>query len=235
MVFQKRAGIVLLHGGIALIMLTELFTAVAAVESQMLIAEGGSANYSSDVRTSELAVIDHAAADHDQVTVVPQHLLESNVGGNAAIDHSDLPFTIRVHRWLKNSQLRDPTANDSNPATAGFGKRQIADSAPPATGVGEDAEKVDSSAAYIELTSKKTSQSLGTFLVSQGFIDQPIEVDGHNYEIALRYKRIYHPFTLRSKIFGLIVMSVLTSRRIIRRSWFLRTPPITSSARCPSR
>ena len=41
LVFRKRAGIVLLHGGIALIMLSELFTAVAAVESQMDIAEGG--------------------------------------------------------------------------------------------------------------------------------------------------------------------------------------------------
>ncbi len=36
MVFRKRAGIVLLHSGVALIMLTELFTAVAAVESQMV-------------------------------------------------------------------------------------------------------------------------------------------------------------------------------------------------------
>ncbi len=201
LVFRKRAGIVLLHGGIALIMLTELFTAVAAVESQMVIGESETANYSSDIRTSELAVIDHSPADIDRVTVVPKHILEANVGGGTPIDHADLPFTIRVLSWLQNSQLHDPAAGEKNPATAGFGLRQIAVDVPPATGVGKNADKVDTSAAYVELTSKKTGKSLGTFLVSQDFIDQPVEVDGHSYDLALRYERIYHPFGVTLKDF----------------------------------
>ncbi len=210
MVFRKRAGIVLLHGGIALIMLTELFTAVAAVESQMTIAEGGTANYSSDIRTSELAVIDHAPADHDQVTVVPRELLEANVGDSSRIDDSQLPFTIQVHRWMDNSDLRDTSEGDGNPATAGFGKSKVAVPVSAATGVGDSAEKVDIPSAYVELFSKKTGQSLGTYLVSQWFMDQnrqminqPVEVDGHTYDLALRFKRIYHPYSLTLKIFDL--------------------------------
>ena len=201
LVFRKRAGIVLLHGGIALIMLTELFTAVAAVESQMVIGEGETASYSSDIRTSELAIIDHSPADHDQVTVVPKGILVENVGESVPIDDDALPFTIRVHRWLQNSSLRNPTADDKNPATAGFGTQQIAEEAAAATGVGKDAEKIDTSAAYVELTSKKTGKSLGTFLVSQAFKDQPVEVDGKKYDLALRYQRIYHPFSVTLKDF----------------------------------
>jgi ABC-type transport system involved in cytochrome c biogenesis permease subunit len=201
LVFRKRAGIVLLHGGIALIMLTELFTAVVAEESQMVIGEGDTANFSSDIRTSELAVVDHSPGDHDRVTVVPAELLVANVGEADRIDHPDLPFTIRVHRWLKNSTLRAPTKGESNAATAGFGTHQIAGVAPPATGVGQDAGKVDSAAAYVELVAKKSGRSLGTYLMSQEFADQPVEADGHSYDVALRYKRIYHPFAVTLKDF----------------------------------
>lgn len=210
LVFRKRSGIVLLHGGIALIMLTELFTAVAAVESQMNIAEGATANYSSDIRTSELAVVDHAPADHDQVTVLPKELLESNVGNVSRIDHPDLPFTIQVHRWMENSDVRSLSAGETNPATAGFGKEKVAQPAAVATGMGDAAGKVDYPAAYLELFSKKTGASLGMFLVSQWFFDdnrqvieQPVEVDGHTYDIALRFQRIYHPFSVTLKDFSL--------------------------------
>ena len=37
----------------------------------MTIPEGGTVNYSDDIRTTELAVIDRSTPDHDRVTVVP--------------------------------------------------------------------------------------------------------------------------------------------------------------------
>jgi ABC-type transport system involved in cytochrome c biogenesis permease subunit len=201
MVFRKRAGIVLLHGGIALMMLSELVTGISAEESRMAIAEGQTVNYSDDIRTTELAVIDRSPAEHDRVTVVPASLLVANVGEGEPINHPDLPFKIQVHRWLQNSQLRSPTPNETNPATAGFGTRQIADAVRPATGVGEDAQKVDFSAAYIELFSKETGRSLGTYLTSQWLNEQPVEVDGRTYDFGLRFKRIYHPYSLTLKEF----------------------------------
>jgi ABC-type transport system involved in cytochrome c biogenesis permease subunit len=201
MVFRKRAGIVLLHGGIALMMLSELLTGISAEESRMAIAEGQTVNFSDDIRTSELAIIDRSPADHDQVTVVPAPLLAANVGGGEPIAHPDLPFKIQVHRWMQNSQLRAPAAGESNPATAGFGTRQIAEPVRAATGVGEDAQKVDFPAAYIELFSKESGDSLGTYLASQWLHAQPVEVDGKTYDVALRFKRIYHPFSLTLKEF----------------------------------
>jgi ABC-type transport system involved in cytochrome c biogenesis permease subunit len=201
MVFRKRAGIVLLHGGIALMMVTELLTAVSAQESRMEIAEGATVNYSDDIRTTELAVIDRSHAGHDHVTVVPASLLTANVGQEGRIQHADLPFDMQVHRWLPNSRLSDPKAGETNAATAGFGLRTIAESIAPATGVGEDAEKVDFPSAYIELFSKKTGESLGTYLSSLLLKEQPVEVDGKSYDLSLRFKRIYHPYSITLKDF----------------------------------
>jgi len=201
LVFRKRAGIVLLHGGVALMMIGQMLTSIGAVESQMSIPQGGTVGYSDDIRTNELAIIDHSAADTDHVTVVPGSLLEANVGQRSPIDHADLPFKIQVHRWLQNSDVRDPKANESNPATAGFGLKQIAEELPAITGVGDEAKKVDTPSAYIELISKKTGKPVGTFLASQWFAPQPVEIDGHKYDLALRFKRIYHPFTLTLKEF----------------------------------
>jgi len=202
MVFRKRAGIVLLHGGIALLMLSELLTGMSAEESRMSILEGATVNFSDDIRTTELAVIDRSNPDEDKVTVVPASLLTANVGGDEAIDHSDLPFKVQVHRWMQNSQLRDPKPDESNPATAGIGERQIAEPAAAATGVGDNAQKVDFPAAYVELISKKDGKSLGTYLASQWLVEQPVEVDGRTYEVALRFKRNYHPFSLKLKDFN---------------------------------
>jgi ABC-type transport system involved in cytochrome c biogenesis permease subunit len=201
MVFRKRAGIVLLHGGVGLMMLSELITAVSVDESRMDIPEGGTANYSYDIRTTELAVIDRSGAENDRVTVVPASLLKANVNDGAPIEHDDLPFTLRVHRWLPNARLRAPSGGESNPATAGFGLQRIADEAPQATGVGEDAAKVDLPAAYVELFSKATGKSLGTYLGSMELNEQQVEVDGRTYDMELRFKRIYHPFTVTLKDF----------------------------------
>ena len=209
MVFRKRAGIVLLHAGVALMMIGQLLTSVSAVESRMTIPEGGTTGFSDDIRSYELSVTDHSPADADRVMVVPATLLAASVGQREPIEHSDLPFKIQVHQWLPNSQLRDPKTGESNPATAGIGVRHVAENAPQATGVGEDAAKVDYPSAYIELIAKDTGKSLGTYLTSLRFLDdqarfieQPVEVGGHTYDIALRFQRIYHPFTLTLKKFS---------------------------------
>src|SRR4051812_20058058 len=160
MVFRKRAGIVLLHAGVALMMIGQLSTSVSAIESRMTIPEGGSASFSDDIRSHELAVIDHSAADTDRVTVVPASLLAANVSQREPIDHPDLPFKIQVHQWLPNSQLSDPKAGEPNPATAGLGTRHVTQNAPPTTGVGESAAMVDYPSAYIELIAKDTGKSL---------------------------------------------------------------------------
>ena len=71
LLFRKRAGIVLLHGGIALVMINELVVHTLHVEGQMPIKEGETVNYVMDIRAVELAVIDPSDPKTDDVVVIP--------------------------------------------------------------------------------------------------------------------------------------------------------------------
>jgi ABC-type transport system involved in cytochrome c biogenesis permease subunit len=200
MAFRKRAGIVLLHGGVALLMCSELWTGLTAHEAQMRITEGETTNFTSDIRTTELAVIDHSNPDHDRVTVLPASLLIDHVGAVERIEHTDLPVTIQVLRWLANSDLRVVAQGGANAATAGVGLHYVADEARTGSGVGTD-ETVDQPAAYVELFSKATGESLGTFLVAAALPAQPIGAGAPTCDLALRFQRSYYPYSLTLKDF----------------------------------
>ncbi len=191
LVFRKRAGIVLIHGGVLLIMLGEVWTAFHAQESQVAIPEGGTTNYSETYREFELAVIDHSDAATDRVTVIPTSLLSDNVGQTRPIDDPNLPFAIEVSLWLPTAQLTTAREGLPNPATAGIGQQGVA---VPAASTSENPALP---AAYVDLIDKKAGKSLGTYLTAAQLpTNQAVEVDGKTYEITLRPKRFYWPFTL---------------------------------------
>ena len=58
LLFQRKAGIVLLHTGVVILMLSELSTSLLAKEGQMSVFEGQTVNYVEDTRSVELAIID---------------------------------------------------------------------------------------------------------------------------------------------------------------------------------
>src|SRR5690606_31734779 len=119
MVFKKRAGIVLLHAGIALMMANELVVHLWHEEGQMHIKEGQTVNFAQDIRKLELAVVTSHDADHDDVVAIPDSLL---LAGERITDES-LPFEVQLVKFFKNSDLRRVTAKDqeTNLATAGGG------------------------------------------------------------------------------------------------------------------
>lgn len=194
LVFKKRAGIVLLHAGVGLMMFSELLVGTSAVEAQLHVKEGDTVNYLQDIRAVELAVIDSSDAKNDTMTVIPQsRLLEGFqylhhstlprwfvelfpvkvrkllgcTNDEPVLKDEKLPFDVKVVRYLQSSRLRPITAEDKedNPATKGIGTELFADSA--VAGVGTDSGgAVDETAAYIELFKKGTDESLGTYLVS---------------------------------------------------------------------
>jgi hypothetical protein len=67
-VFRKRAGIVLLHAGIGLLMISELLVGLLAVETRMSLGEGETKSWADDIRVVELAVTDPSHPEHDVVT-----------------------------------------------------------------------------------------------------------------------------------------------------------------------
>ena len=197
MVFKKRAGIVLIHGGVFLMMLSELLVGLTAIETRMTIQEGATTNFAQDIRTFELAVTDRNVADlpdEDRVVVVPKNILMKEDGEKfKQVRHSDLPFDMTVLKYLENSALRSLKDGDDNPATAGAGLQQTVDEAKIGTGVDADGS-VDIPSAYVRFNEKDTGKEIATYLLNVFLKDQQINVGEKTYDIALRFKQTYKPY-----------------------------------------
>lgn len=197
-VFKRRAGIVLLHAGIGLMMYYELHVALTAVETQMNLEEGETSSFVHDIRTFELAVIDTSDPKEERVVAVPR----SAIAAGRVIDVPELPFTLEVSRLIPNSHLRAASVRDQNPATSGLGIEWFAEEKRPGAGVDSDS-KVDMAAAYVTLKSRDGGKPLGTYLVgmllSMSGETDTVQVGDRVYELALRPKRYYkdYRFTLK--------------------------------------
>lgn len=199
MLFRKRAGIVLLHAGIGLMMFNELYVGVTNVEGQMQIDEGQTVNFVQDIRTVELAIIDRSGAGEDKVTVIPVGHIRQAAKNETLLSNDLLPFDVKPVRWMQNSNLRRAAAGDENPATDGAGKYWIPEEVRPGSGTDKDS-KVDIPSAYLTFYKKGSDKPLGTRLLSleSAARNEPerITVDGHDYDVFLRFKRNYKPYSL---------------------------------------
>lgn len=193
----RRAGIWIIHVGIILLMLGELFTGLFAVESRMAIEEGRASNYTEDFHKAELAFVDASAADQDNVVVLPTGMLRNK---NKRIVDNRLPVQVEVVQFMVNSKIEDTMpAGYSNHATEGAGKRHYAIEQPEVSGVDQDAP-VDSPAVYVRFFDSNGSP-LGVWLFAVDLKPQVLVADGKKYEVALRFKRTYKPYSLHLKKF----------------------------------
>ena len=194
LLFAKKAGIVLLHGGIIMMMISELVTGLFAEESMMTIHEGESANHALVQRKMELAIIDSSDPKEDDVVVVPDVYLSR--GGR--IELPGLPFDVEVakDRYLVNSEIRKIKGDYDNPATSGIGLTYFADKRPPVSG--DDVR--DLPAAYVTFIDRESGKPHGTWLVSLlltlNEVDQRAKIGGKEYRIGLRMKRVYKDYSL---------------------------------------
>jgi ABC-type transport system involved in cytochrome c biogenesis permease subunit len=195
----KRSGILILHAGLILLLVGELITGLFAVEGRMTILEGGSCNYVEHHQKVELAVVDPSARDVDDVVVVPGSLLRR--GG--LITDAALPFDVEVQKYMDNSDIQTEIPPGApNPATAGDGRQVLAVERRESSGADAN-QRVDIPSAYFTLRKKGSGEALGTYLVSVWLSlgssnpTQPVTVDGKTYEMALRLKRSYKPYTFQ--------------------------------------
>jgi ABC-type transport system involved in cytochrome c biogenesis permease subunit len=206
MVFRRRAGVVLLHVGVLLIMYNELLVGVSSIEGQMSIREGDTVDYEHDIRAIELAVVDTSPKDHNQVTIVP--LTEEGVGtrflnrkgDDRVIGHPDLPFTIEIEKHLKNSQ---PPHNRPQPDTRYEGAGRFVEIDETRAGTGTDTGgQVDVATIEVVLRTadgdgaNSEQKKIGRYIFSQHLKSQSIQIDGKTYEVTLRFKRTYVPYSL---------------------------------------
>lgn len=215
----KKIGIQLAHSGVILLLVGQLVTDMFAHESQIHFLEGQTRDYSESIQYYELIFKTPTGANTEQVVSIPGSLLAH--GGS--IINTNLPFTIQVKQYWKNSEpsFRAPMMQNG-PPLAPNGVAQNFDFRPVAEAKSMDDKNVPT--ALIELSSP--SGSLGDWVVSDWTDDdtmieairanyaqelggqmtdeiikdltrpQSVSVAGKPFTFALRPERTRFPFSL---------------------------------------
>lgn len=198
LLFRQRAGIVLLHAGIALLFISEFVTGTYAVEGRMRINAGETVNYVEHMRSVELVFIDRSDPGQDRVAVVPMGKLRPG----ELISDDALPVDVAVNRSMPNSRMQDAARSGplANPATAGAGLSVVAVEQPEVSGTDQE-QTIDIPAVYVTLSRHGGGEVLGTYLLSPWLTGTPmqgqvIESGGRAYEVQLRFARTYKPYSI---------------------------------------
>ncbi|MBC2593385.1 cytochrome c biogenesis protein ResB [Ruficoccus amylovorans] len=197
----KRSGIAITHLGVVVLLVSGFLVSWLQEESQMWIDEGGQSNYAETHLDNELVFIDRSNPDYDEVVSIPQSLLRDG----AHIELPQLGLSLNVVDFMLNAGLGTKMQNPNGPtprADRGAAARMglfAVEKAPDYSDKG-----INTTTAIIEL--EGAEGPLGTWLVSNvmdehRFPPQTLEVGGRTYEVYLRFKRTYLPFSLELKKF----------------------------------
>lgn len=185
----KKAGILLAHAGLIILLIGQLFTDLLAKESAMRLTEGQTKSYTESDRRTELAIVDVTSRDKDRVVAIPDSALRTG----EVIQHPDLPFSVKVVRFYPNSYITNRAAVPDAPpvSSKGPGSRFAAVELPLVTVM----DMRDVPSAVIEFVGPKGS--LASYLVTEYFGQpQTFELDQRVFEINLRPRRQYLDFSL---------------------------------------
>ena len=196
--YRKRAGMVLLHAGILLLLIGEFFTALFAVESTMTIREGQTVNFLDRSQKYELAFIEYSNPNFDRVTIIPKDFLKIN----KINEFDELPFNIKLNSSMANSSQPQSINNITNfdqlkyPSYKGIGSEYYISNTREVSGASGER---NAPAVDVELFDKKSGNSLGRYILSlwcyPNFVNQIwdmpnlISFNGKNYRVYLRNQR----------------------------------------------
>lgn len=194
---RKKLGIFVVHAGLILLLLGQLFTQLFQVESYMRMDEGESMNYSESGRFSELAVIDVSDPKVDTVVAVPQKLLSRK----SEITDSQLPFRIKVNSFYENANPKlenDKLVFEQRPFETSMDARNI----PAATISVETDEGTkgpfavsnwQTEEALIASMARAFARQFHADLIAPG----RFTYKGKNYEMVMRPVRYYKDYTIQ--------------------------------------
>jgi len=185
----KKAGILVLHSGVILLLLGQLFTSLFQVESQMRLDQGETKNYSLSYFQNELTVIDTSAPDFDQVISIPDSQLYKNHKIDLPVDS----LAVGIDEYFVNSALFPPD--------------KLPSSNYPHLQIGPMAVSVQQEQTYKEnernlptaaVSVWQGGRHIGSWTLAAGF-PRPVsfQASGKNYQIMLRPKRFYKPFAIQ--------------------------------------
>ncbi|MEO0475197.1 MAG: cytochrome c biogenesis protein ResB [Planctomycetota bacterium] len=186
---NRKAGIVLVHGGLILMLVGEYITGVGATEGQMWVSEKGAENTIIDIREVEIAFVAETGETTREHIVVPQPLIEDSDLNDTRIKNDMLPLTIRVDKFMENSDLTF-SVDRLDPTQVDYQAEQI----PAVTGT---EQRADRPSAMVTLYNG--DDRVGQYLISTWEYIRPIavEVDGRLWNVSLRFKETHLPYTIQ--------------------------------------
>ncbi|MEM9414767.1 MAG: cytochrome c biogenesis protein ResB [Planctomycetota bacterium] len=189
---SRKAGIVLIHLGLILLLTGEFVTGLEADEGQMQIPERGASNFTYDIREVELALIEPLENGNERHVVIAQWMLEAAVLSGEPIEKPGLPMPIRVEGFMPNSDLRAERFIGMDVTRVDWEAFEI-DRSSGTSG----ATEVDVPSAYIAMPTQ--AGGFERVLVSAHHVVPPaeIEIGGVPWRVELRFKRTYLPYTIQ--------------------------------------
>ncbi|NDV63313.1 cytochrome c biogenesis protein ResB [Puniceicoccales bacterium CK1056] len=195
----KKAGIPLIHGGIILLLLGQLWTQLQQKEYFLWLGEGERGNYVESFHADEFVLIEKGPDGTNKIFSWDSREL-NNPGDTLKTD--GLPFSVEVLWFAKNAAIfpRPPVAGSSFPPMPfnrglGADRNLVAVAKPPSYAEGER----NVTSAIVRLMDGE--QEVGTWVVANIFRQtipmqevfplQTFEHEGKTWEIAMRFKRKY--------------------------------------------
>lgn len=200
LVFGRRGGVVLLHGGIALLMFSELFTGIKAIESDMVLQEGETRTFAEDSRSAELVFVDKSDSLADKEIVIPLSRVQDAHFSAAVIDDPSIPLKLRIVEYLPNAMRRLRMPDEETPATRGEGLLYSLEEKAITTGVDRE-QTSELPGIYVELIDRESDQSLGTVMLWSVryplYQVESLRIDDKLYELSFRQKRIHKGYSVQ--------------------------------------
>jgi hypothetical protein len=189
----KKSGIMILHSGLILLLLGQLFASLFEEESQMRLNQGETKNYSESPYFDEVAIVDRSAADSDQVTAVPVEMLQPG----KTIDLPADGLKLTVHDFYSNAALINPNQLPS----AAYPHLQIGPMAV-AVAVEKTYKQDERNLPAVSLSLTRGNENIGAWNLAAGFPKpKDFQIANKAYQVVLRPKRYYDPFTIRLEQF----------------------------------
>jgi len=188
----KDLGITITHAGLIVLLLGQFFSQTLSREQRLAIEVGQTKNYAENDRDIELSFVLTSDPKGDQVVAVPG----SRLATGSVLTIPSLPFSVVVKKFFPNARLMGLPVGMDPMATQGLGAQMMAEELPRAL---KD-DEFNNTTAIIELLEGPVS--LGTWLVAAEMeAPQMLTLKDKTYQVSLRARRQYFPYSLTLKEF----------------------------------
>ena len=199
-VFGKRGGIVLLHAGIGLLLINEIFVSLTNVEQRIALYEGDTSGTATDIRACEFVVFDANNDEFEEGVVIPKRMFNRS----QLVSDPDLPFDFQFVEFYENGEVQRVQTQSQlakRKASHGIGLGRYLVPLDKTSGT-DTQQTVDMPCGYVQLLDKENHDNgLGIYLVGEqafriGLVDK-VTVGDKEYNFALRLKRIEKPYKIK--------------------------------------